>query len=132
MRGRTVSVPAEGPQNNNTIISKQLRRNGMQKGRQKAQIQSKQRTERQRVTFSFESPHASKVILLGDFNNWDPKVHPMKRDGNGNWKKTILIPPGKYEYKFLADDQWVEDPCCVQNCPNGFGTFNSVLTLPPK
>jgi 1,4-alpha-glucan branching enzyme len=100
--------------------------------KQKSQIKPKQTMKRQRVTFSLEANNANEVILMGDFNNWDPKMHPMKRDKNGIWDRTLMIPPGQYEYKFLADGQWIEDPRNDQNCPNCFGTYNSVLNLAPK
>ena len=55
------------------------------KSKQTSQIKSKQTMKRQRVTFSLEAINANEVILMGDFNNWDPKVHPMKSDGSGLW-----------------------------------------------
>ena len=85
--------------------------------------------KRQKVTFVFESTEAGEVLLSGDFNNWSPKAHPMKNDGNGRWKRTLKIPQGRYEYKFLADGQWKMDPRNDQICPNHFGTYNSVLNL---
>jgi 1,4-alpha-glucan branching enzyme len=66
---------------------------------------------------------------MGDFNKWNPKVHPMKNDGNGFWTKSVIIPPGKYEYKFLIDGDWKEDPGNEQTCPNCFGTLNSILSV---
>jgi len=94
-----------------------------------AKITSKQNIKRRRVTFSFESSDAKEVILMGDFNDWNPKRHPMKTDGNGVWNKTVIIPPGKYEYKFLIDGDWREDPRNDQTCPNCFGTQNNLLNL---
>jgi 5'-AMP-activated protein kinase regulatory beta subunit len=88
--------------------------------------------KRQRVTFSIESNNAEEIILMGDFNNWNPKTHPMKRDGNGIWNRTVIIPPGRYEYKFLVDGKWAEDPRNDQHSMNFFGTYNSVLNLAPK
>ena len=79
--------------------------------------------------FAVWAPDAEGVFVMGDFNGWNPKTHPMKSDGNGMWKKTVMIPPGKYEYKFLADGQWREDPKNNQRCPNYFGTSNSILNL---
>lgn len=90
------------------------------------------KVKRRKVTFSFELADARDVILMGDFNNWNPKTHPMKSEGNGLWEKNVLIPPGKYEYKFLVDGQWKEDPKNDQSCPNCFGTSNSILNLTPK
>lgn len=100
--------------------------------KQKTQIKSKQAMKRQRVMFSLEATDSKEVILMGDFNNWDPNVHPMRSDGNGIWNRTLMIPPGRYEYKFLVDGQWTEDPRNDQNCSNCFGTHNSVLNLIPK
>ena len=92
-------------------------------------INSKQKIKRRRVTFSFESSDAKEVILMGDFNNWNAKKHPMKSNGNGMWNKSVVIPPGRYEYKFLVDGEWREDPRNDQVCPNRFGTQNNVINL---
>ena len=56
----------------------------------------------------------------------------MKRDENGVWNKAVIIPPGKYEYKFLVDGEWMEDPGNEQVCPNRFGTYNNVLKVSPE
>ena len=36
--------------------------------------------------------------------------HPMKKSENGDWQKTAMLPAGRYEYKFLVDGQWWNDP----------------------
>jgi len=82
-----------------------------------------------KVSFSIKAPEAKEVILMGDFNNWDPMLQPMENDGNGVWTTSIIVSPGKYEYKFLVDGQWKEDPGNEQTCPNCFGTTNSILDL---
>lgn len=92
-------------------------------------IKSKQKIKRRRVTFSFESSDAKEVILMGDFNNWNAKKHLMKSNENGMWDKSVVIPPGRYEYKFLVDRQWKEDPQNDQTCLNCFGTYNNVFNL---
>jgi len=92
-------------------------------------IKSKQKIKRRKVTFSFESSDAKEVILMGDFNNWSKKKHPMKSYNNGMWNKSVMIPPGRYEYKFLVDRQWKEDPQNDQTCLNCFGTYNNVFHL---
>ena len=95
-----------------------------------AKIKSKQKSTRQSVTFSFESSNAGEVILMGDFNHWNAKKHPMKSNGSGMWNKRVMIAPGRYEYKFLVDGQWEEDPQNDQTCLNCFGTYNNVFNLP--
>ncbi len=92
-------------------------------------IQPKQKIKKRKVTFSVNSPDAEKVILMGDFNQWNPQKHPMKKDKNGMWVKGVIIPTGVYEYKFLIDGQWTEDPQSSLICPNCFGTYNNVLAL---
>jgi 1,4-alpha-glucan branching enzyme len=100
--------------------------------RQMAKAKTVQKIKLRRVTFSFESDQAREVFLSGDFNNWSPKAHLMENKGNGIWKKTVMIPPGKHEYKFLADGQWTVDPRNGLTCPNCFGTYNSILNLTQK
>lgn len=85
--------------------------------------------KRRRLVFMLEAPHAREVILMADFNKWDRTVHLMKRDKNGVWKKTVMIPPGRYEYKFLVDGEWWHDPGNRDVCYNKHGTFNSVINV---
>ena len=33
-----------------------------------------------KVNFSLLAPQAESVSIAGDFNDWNPKSHPMKRD----------------------------------------------------
>ena len=53
----------------------------------------------------------------------------MKSDGHGTWKKTLMLSPGKYEYKFFIDGAWQEDHRNSQRCLNCFGTQNNVIVL---
>jgi 5'-AMP-activated protein kinase regulatory beta subunit len=92
-------------------------------------VQSKQKTNRKKITFSIEADVAKEVILMGDFNHWKPNKHKMKKDKHGSWIKTLILSPGKYEYKFLIDGEWKEDPQNPQVCSNCFGTVNSVVNL---
>jgi 1,4-alpha-glucan branching enzyme len=95
-------------------------------------VKPSKKIKRQKITFSFETPVAKEVILVGDFNNWNPKKHPMKRDDNGKWTKAVILPPGQYEYKFLVDGQWKQDPQNERICPNEFGSYNNVFNLPKR
>jgi len=88
---------------------------------------SKQKSKNRRATFSITLSDAKKVYLAGTFNNWNPKKHPMHQKENGTWEKNVMIPPGMYEYKFLVDGQWENDPQNCLTCLNCFGTKNSVF-----
>ena len=89
---------------------------------------TKKNTKR-RVTFSLSAPTANEILLCGDFNNWDASAHPMKKDANGVWKKALVLAPARYEYKFLVDGEWRNDPNNDQTCPNSFGTQNNVINI---
>jgi 1,4-alpha-glucan branching enzyme len=91
---------------------------------------SSQKSGRRRVIFSLESPDAKEVILMGDFNQWDHKKHPMKKNDSGVWKKTTMLFPGRYEYRFLVDNRWENDPENHQKCLNRFGSKNNYIVVP--
>lgn len=82
-----------------------------------------------RATFTIMAPAAESVQLVGDFNSWDTASHPLKKSSNGLWKRTINLSPGRYEYRFLVDGQWQNDPQCTAHAPNPFGEDNCVITL---
>jgi 1,4-alpha-glucan branching enzyme len=79
-----------------------------------------------KVAFSFMAPHAESVMLAGDFNDWDPTRHPMKKDKKGVWKVSLNLVPGTYQYKFFLDGAWVIDPNCGDCVFNSFGSLNCV------
>jgi 1,4-alpha-glucan branching enzyme len=87
------------------------------------------RKNEKKVEFSLSVPEAKKVFLTGEFNHWDIRSIPMKRGKNGNWKAETSLPPGRYEYKFFADDRWVEDSTAAELAANVFGTQNLVLRV---
>jgi 1,4-alpha-glucan branching enzyme len=92
-------------------------------------IESEPKPKRRKVTFSLTSPDAKEVILMGDFNQWNPKKHPMKKNKNGVWKKITMLFPGTYEYRFMVDGQWKNDPENDQTRANRFGTNNNFIAV---
>ncbi len=93
---------------------------------------AKEKIQEKRITFTLNNPNAKEVILIGNFNNWNNKTHQMKKYEGGIWKKMVMLPPGRCEYKFLVDGQWMIDPNNDQKCSNCFGTFNSIIEIPQK
>jgi len=89
----------------------------------------KAKVKRRRALFRLEAPEAREVILTGDFKNWNTEAHPMKKNRHGVWEKTMMLPAGRYEYKFLIDGRWRNDPKNQDICHNCFGTFNNVLIV---
>jgi len=84
---------------------------------------------KRKLTFSLDAPGAKEVILMGDFNKWDRKRHPMGKNAKGLWSKIVMLSIGRYEYKFLVDGEWLHDPKNDQVCYNQHGTLNSVITV---
>jgi PAS domain S-box-containing protein len=81
------------------------------------------------IKFVLRMPKAQQVILMGDFNKWNPKTHPMRKDENGVWRKTVMIYPGRYEYRFWADGEWYNDPRNTLRCPNCLGSENNIIEV---
>ena len=72
---------------------------------------------------------AKRVSLSGDFNGWSPDATPMKRYDDGHWETTIELAPGRYEYKFVRDGEWMPDLLAHENVLNPHGTLNSVIEV---
>jgi len=79
-----------------------------------------------KVQFEFSAPEACEVFLAGEFNNWDGRANPLKKDKNGMWKLTLPLMPGRYEYRFLTDGNWENDRSCSGCVSNSFGSLNCV------
>lgn len=96
-------------------------------GSKKEKERSKGSSKLRKVELVFQAPEAQEVFVAGDFNDWDPRALPMKRHKEGFWKTKLRLPAGRYEYKFVADGQWVHYVRGVERVSNPFGTDNLVL-----
>ena len=79
--------------------------------------------------FEFLAPDACEVFIAGGFNNWDERANPLEKDKDGIWKITLSLMPGRYEYRFVADGKWENDPSCSGCVPNEFGSLNCVRVV---
>jgi 1,4-alpha-glucan branching enzyme len=80
-----------------------------------------------KVRLEFSQPGAQSVAIAGSFNSWQPEQ--ASTTGNGGWVKELTIAPGRYEYMFVVDGQWMADPNAKEFAPNPFGGQNSVLVI---
>ena len=81
------------------------------------------------VCLELVRPDAQEVGIAGSFNDWHPNVTPMIRLNDGKWAKELVLPPGRYEYRFVVDGEWVDDPAATELILNSFGTANAVLVV---
>jgi len=86
-------------------------------------------TEAVPVTFELSAPDAAGVSVAGAFNAWDPNANPLVKGEDGVFRATFDIAPGSYEYKFVVDGTWVEDPVNPDTVSDPYGGKNSVLTV---
>ncbi len=86
--------------------------------------------KRRRVKFGFRAEPGSLVALAGTFNGWNPEQMFLKdKTGRGDFERTVLLEPGRYEYKFVVDGVWHPDPENPNWVHNEFGTLNSIIEL---
>src|SRR5262245_5373354 len=62
------------------------------------------------VNFICAATEAQNVSLVGDFNDWHPNAHPMKRAVDGAWHIQIPLGAGHHHYQFLVDGKPTLDP----------------------
>jgi 1,4-alpha-glucan branching enzyme len=83
---------------------------------------------KKRVKFKIETEADSEVYVCGSFNDWNPKKNKLRLK-DGVYTTSVLLPKGKYEYKFVINGTWCVDPECLEWIPNGVGSLNSVVTV---
>ena len=68
---------------------------------------------------------ARDVVLSGSFNGWDEHYLKMEKIEDG-WEIRLDLAPGRYEYKFIVDGEWMHDPANPNQVENEHHTLNSV------
>jgi len=79
------------------------------------------------VSLELVNPSAKTVCVAGSFNEWRPEKMPLVLLGNGRWAGDLTVKPGRHEYLFVVDGQWLPDPNAKENVQNPYGGKNSVL-----
>ncbi len=71
---------------------------------------------------------AKKVVLAGSFNKWDEHLFKMNKTESG-WELTLQMKPDIYQYRFIVDGQWMEDPDNTNKIRNEHHEYNSVINI---
>ncbi len=79
--------------------------------------------------FKLYAPEAKKVVLAGSFNKWNNNKLLAKKDNKDSWVVKVGLKPGRYEYKFIVDGSWINDPHCTSCVANSLGSHNCVVEV---
>ncbi|WP_276165580.1 isoamylase early set domain-containing protein [Zobellia alginiliquefaciens] len=85
-----------------------------------------------KVTFTVPAEEATKVAVVGDFNNWKAsKASALKKLKNGNFKGTLELPKeASFEFKYIIDGNYVNEAEADRYQWNDYaGGENAVLDL---
>ncbi len=88
--------------------------------------------DRVKVTFALPADEvALPVSVLGDFNDWDPHAHPLKKRSNGTCSAVVELPAGSaFRFKYLAaDGTWFCDPDAEAVVHDEYHVVDSLLVV---
>ena len=56
-------------------------------------------------------PNAGRVVLVGEFNDWNQDATPMERMENGDFRVDLDLPIGsEFQFRYLVDGhRWIND-----------------------
>jgi 1,4-alpha-glucan branching enzyme len=83
---------------------------------------------KKRVKFQVKTGQVGEVYVAGTFNDWQPNRNKLTYR-SGAYSTSLLLMPGKYEYKFVIDGAWCIDPECADWVANDLGSLNSVMAV---
>ena len=93
-------------------------------------MKKKATVKRRRVEFRIQAQPQSRVFIAGTFNDWNAQDKELKTTGDDAlFSRSLLLPAGKHEYKFIVDGSWQIDPECPHWTSNEHGTLNSVMAV---
>ena len=85
------------------------------------------------VVVRFRDERASDVRIAGDFNGWVPDKGVrslIESEGPTRvWTKILQLPPGTYQYRYVVDGEWREDPDNPEQVSSSAGGRNSILVV---
>jgi 1,4-alpha-glucan branching enzyme len=85
-----------------------------------------------RVTFKLTTNETvENVSVLGEFNEWDEKSHPLTLRKDGTHSTTVTIEAGReYRFRYLLDgERWINDEAPDALVANRFGGQDCVVTV---
>ena len=64
------------------------------------------------VTFVLDDTVTGPVSVVGDFNDWTPGAHVLRKRSNGTRSVSVTLPAGRpVRFRYLAEGgHWFDDP----------------------
>jgi len=84
-------------------------------------------TTKKSVMFTLDAQSGLDVSIAGSFNDWTPEA--MTKGPDGLWRITVQLAHGTYEYRFLVDADWREDPNNPRKTQDESGEYNSICDV---
>jgi chromosome partitioning protein len=85
------------------------------------------------VVVRYRDAAAGEVRIAGDFNGWIPDRgvdSRVQEEGRERvWTKVLHLPPGTYQYRYVVDGEWREDPENPRFVAGPIGGRNSLLVV---
>lgn len=85
------------------------------------------------IVVHYRDGAAAEVRIAGDFNGWIPDRGVESRvadEGPGRvWTKVLRLSPGTYQYRYVVDGEWREDPDNPRFVAGPVGGRNSLLVV---
>ncbi|MBN3039139.1 MAG: AAA family ATPase [Candidatus Omnitrophica bacterium] len=70
----------------------------------------------------------NEVYVVGEFNEWRKhRNFQLKKVDDGTWSISLPLKRGTYRYKFIVDNEWINDPSNSLQENDAFGGKNSIL-----
>lgn len=88
-------------------------------------------SRKQKVTYTLPMAYEGRgdVRIMGAFNAWSRTDHPLVSDGQGRWSIDLVLDEGRHPYQLILDGVEMPDPMNPVKVDNGFGGWNSILTV---
>ena len=85
------------------------------------------------VVLHFRQEGVGEVRIAGDFNGWVPDkgvFSIVESEGETRvWTKILRLAPGGYQYRYVVNGEWREDPENPETTRSAVGGWNSVLQV---
>lgn len=81
------------------------------------------------VVFVIRAEGANRVQIAGDFNDWNPDRTPLANVDHETFQIKVPLMPGRYQYRYVVDGHWRNDPDNHNVEMNPYGELNNVIDV---